>query len=97
MLSVRVLTNRETADRLAAVLLADPTVSNVTRLTGQGGTEEVFLFEVARENANNLTRTLKHLGVPEDGAVVITDPLVVLSAAADRAEQEWDATSISPS
>jgi uncharacterized hydrophobic protein (TIGR00271 family) len=89
MLSVRVTAPSALADRVLRELGDDATVANISVVRGAAadGAGDLILFDMARENANNIDRMLRHLRVPEHGSVVISEPLVVLSAAADRAER----------
>jgi uncharacterized hydrophobic protein (TIGR00271 family) len=89
MLSVRVTAPSGLASEVLAELRGDPTIANIAVVRGavDDGAGDLILFDVARENANNIDRMLRHLGVPDRGSVAITEPLAVLSAAADRAER----------
>lgn len=89
MLSVRVSAPTPLADDLRSRLAADPTVSDVTVLPGAslGGSGDVLLFDMARENANTIMRMLRHAGVPEHGSIAVYDPVTVVSDAADAAER----------
>ena len=88
MLSVRVTAPHDLAQRVLHELENDPTVADLAVVRGAvgEGAGDLILFEMARENANNVNRMLRHLGVPEVGSITISEPLAVLSAAADRAE-----------
>lgn len=89
MLSVRVSAPHELAERVRAALESDPTVADIVVVPGVAQNKgDLILFEMARENANNVNRTLRHLGVPAHGSIVVSEPLVVMSAAADAAERE---------
>lgn len=89
VLSVRVTAPHDTVQRLLPVLSDDATVSGLVVLPGAAldGGSDVVLFELARENANNVMRTLRHAGVPESGSIVVFEPLTVVSDAADAAER----------
>lgn len=89
MLSVRVTVPREMSDRVQETLAEDPTVCDLAVLTGSamGGRGDLLLFEMTRENANNVMRALRHLGVPREGSIVVSEPVVVVSDAAAKAEE----------
>ncbi|MCS5719730.1 DUF389 domain-containing protein [Herbiconiux sp. CPCC 205763] len=89
MLSVRVTAPRELSQQVLQELRADPTIANLAVVRGavDDGAGDLISFEMARENANNVNRMLRHLGVPAVGSVTISEPMAVLSDAADRAEQ----------
>ncbi|SFR66792.1 uncharacterized hydrophobic domain-containing protein [Agromyces sp. CF514] len=89
MLNVRVTAPHALAESLRAQLTAEPTVSNVALVPGVAldGEGDVLFFELARENANNIMRTLRHAGVPEVGSIVVSDALAVVSDAATAAER----------
>lgn len=88
MLSVRVTASQELALRVVRELDTDPTVCGIARMSGValGGRGDVVVFEMARENANNILRMLRHAGVPAEGGIVVSEPLTVVSDAAVRAE-----------
>ncbi|MFK0242553.1 DUF389 domain-containing protein [Microbacterium sp. NPDC090281] len=88
MLSVRVSVSQPLSPQAQESLAQDPTVCDLTVLPGAAmeGHGDVFLFEMTRENANNIMRSLRHLGIPVEGSIVVSEPLVVVSNAADRAE-----------
>ncbi|MFS0731603.1 DUF389 domain-containing protein [Curtobacterium sp. 1P10AnD] len=89
MLSVRVSAPAPLAEELRERLSTDPTVSDVTILRGTclDGRGDLLLFDMARENANNVMRMLRHAGVPEQGSIAVYDPVTVVSDAADAAER----------
>ncbi|MGC5166581.1 DUF389 domain-containing protein [Luteimicrobium sp. DT211] len=89
MLSVRVTASHDVAELLRARLAEEPTVADLTVVPGvaMDGRGDVLLFELARENANNIMRELRHAGVPGEGSVVVTEPVTVLSDAAVEAER----------
>lgn len=89
MLSVRVSVARPLSAQVRESLAQDPTVCGLIVVPGAAldGHGDVILFEMTRENANNIMRSLRHLGVPEEGGIVVSEPLVVVSDAADRAEK----------
>lgn len=89
MLSVRVSAPAPLAEELRERLSTDPTVSDVTVLRGAclDGRGDLLLFDMARENANNVMRMLRHAGVPEQGSIAVYDPVTVVSDAADAAER----------
>lgn len=88
MLSVRVTAPSALAERVLRELEADPTVVDVAVLPGavDRGARDLIMFGVARENANAVTRMLQDLGVPHSGSVTISEPLAMMSDAAERAE-----------
>lgn len=88
MLSVRVTAPRELAAAVRERLDSDPTVCNLVSVPGAalGGDGDLLLFDMARENANNVMRMLRHSGIPARGSIVVSDPLVVISDAATAAE-----------
>lgn len=89
MLTVRVTAGHDLAERLRPVLDADPTVCDLAVVPGAAleGRGDVLWFEMARENANNVMRTLRHAGVPAEGSIVVTEPVTVVSDAAVAAER----------
>ncbi|GAA1467102.1 DUF389 domain-containing protein [Microbacterium thalassium] len=89
MLTVRVTATREVAERVRAVLEAEPTVSDLVVVSAEasGATRDIVFFELARENANRVMQQLRHVGVPLAGAIVVTEPLTVISDAAATAER----------
>jgi uncharacterized hydrophobic protein (TIGR00271 family) len=52
-----------------------------------GGDGDLLIFDVARENANDVMRMLRRAGVPRRGSIVVSEPLAVVSDAADAAER----------
>ncbi|MDR6867053.1 putative hydrophobic protein (TIGR00271 family) [Microbacterium resistens] len=89
MLSVRVTAPRELSRSLRDRLSEEPTVCDLVvipdaALDGRG---DVLVFEMARENANNIMRLLRHSGVPAQGSIVVSEPLTVVSDAAMAAEE----------
>ncbi|MFF2372163.1 DUF389 domain-containing protein [Agromyces sp. NPDC058110] len=89
MLNVRVTAPHALAGSLRERLIAEPTVSNVALVPGVAlaGEGDVLFFELARENANNIMRMLRHAGVPAVGSIVVSDALAVVSDAAAEAER----------
>ncbi|MET4159014.1 DUF389 domain-containing protein [Agromyces sp. PvR057] len=89
MLTVRVTAPHQLAETIRAQLAAEPTVSNVALVSGAAldGEGDLVFFELARENANNIMRMLRHAGVPAVGSIVVSDPLAVVSDAASAAER----------
>lgn len=89
MLSVRVTVVHDLAETVLRALTEDPTVCDLVRLPGAAldGGGDLILFEMTRENANNVMRSLRHLGVPEKGSIAVSEPLVVVSHAAAEAEE----------
>lgn len=89
MLNVRVTAPVALCQELTATLQGCDTVADLTILHAEGGDAQtaVLFFEVAREDANNVMRTLRHAGVPQHGSIVVTEPLAVVSDAAVAAER----------
>jgi uncharacterized hydrophobic protein (TIGR00271 family) len=89
MLTVRVTAPHPLIEQITEQLAAEATVSDLVVVRGSAlnGSGDLLLFELARENANNIMRMLRHAGVPDDGAIVVSEPLVVVSNAASAAER----------
>ena len=89
MLTVRVTAAHDLAEQLHATLTKEPTVCDLAVIPGAAleGRGDLLLFEMARENANNIMRLLRHSGVPSNGAIVVLEPLTVVSDAAIAAER----------
>jgi uncharacterized hydrophobic protein (TIGR00271 family) len=90
VLSVRVTAPRELCRTVEELLRDEPAVANVVHVTGASreGEVDLILFDLAREGANDIMRMLRHAGVPRSGAIVVTEPLTVVSHAADAAERK---------
>lgn len=75
--------------RIQDHLRDDPTVCDLAVLPGatMDGAGDLILFEMTRENANSVMRVMRHEGVADEGAIVVTEPLAVVSSAADDAEE----------
>lgn len=73
-------------DDARAVIDDDPTVANIVGVRGDGASSMLF-FDVARENANPLLSSLRKMGVEERGSITMSEPLAILSDAADHAER----------
>lgn len=93
MLSVRVTAPIDLVDRIERELDSYPTTANMVRLpvpveprAADAGQRGLLLFDLAREDANNVMRMLRHHGVPTVGSVTVSEPLVILSDAASDAE-----------
>lgn len=88
MLHVRVLAPRAACDQAVESLESDPTVANIAQVRGVvlEGRGDLLLFDVARENANDVVSRLRTLGVAESGSISLSDPVTVISRAADAAE-----------
>jgi uncharacterized hydrophobic protein (TIGR00271 family) len=88
MLHVRVLTPRQTCDEAIRAIRDDPGTANLVVLRGVAldGKGDLLLFDVAREKANVMVDVLRALGLIESGSISLSDPVTVLSAAADIAE-----------
>jgi uncharacterized hydrophobic protein (TIGR00271 family) len=89
VLSVRVTAPRDVCHRVEHLLRDDPTVVDLVVVRGVvlEGAGDLMMFEVARENANEIVRMLRRAGVPREGSIVISEPVTVLSEAADAAER----------
>lgn len=89
MLGVKVTVPSAVADGIVRDLRGRDTVANIARVPGAvlDGGGDLLLFDVAREAANDVMRMLRHRGVPREGSIVVTEPLAVLSDAADAAER----------
>ncbi|MRG59052.1 DUF389 domain-containing protein [Agromyces sp. CFH 90414] len=89
MLNVRVIAPHPIAEAVRARLATEVTVSNLAIVPGAAldGSGDLLFFEMARENANNIMRILRHAGIPAAGSIVVSDPLAVVSDAADAAER----------
>jgi len=88
MLDIRVTAPHDLAETVRAHLGADPTVANLAVVPGAAldGTGDVLLFELARENADEIIGWLKQAGVPQAGSIVVSEVLTVVSDAAVAAE-----------
>lgn len=88
MLSVRVTAPQELALNVVRELENEPTVCGIARVPGAalGGRGDLVMFDIPRENANNILRMLRHAGVPAEGGIAVSEPLTVISDAAVRAE-----------
>ena len=89
MLTVRVTAPHELAQELRTRLRDEPTVSDIVYVpsVAASGAGDLIHFELARENANNVMRMLRHAGVPAHGSIVVSEPIAVLSDAAAAAER----------
>lgn len=89
MLTIRVTAPADLARELVPQLRAQPTVTDLAVVPGacDAGSGDLLLFDVAREDVNNIVRLLRHAGVPAQGAIVVSEPLAVVSDAADAAER----------
>ncbi len=89
MLHVRVISPGDTTAKVVDLLEDDPTVANlvVIRGTAQRGTGDLLIFDVARENANQVLECLRDLGLEESGAVAFEEQDTLLSRAAYDAEE----------
>lgn len=89
MLSVRVVASADLCDEVVERLRDDPAVVDVVLVRGaavaDGG--DLLMFDVAREGADLVIHHLHDLGVDQVGSISITEPLVVMSRAADEAEE----------
>jgi len=75
VLHVRVISPGDTTAKVVDLLEDDPTVANlvVIRGTAQRGTGDLLIFDVARENANQVLECLRDLGLEESGAVAFEE------------------------
>lgn len=89
MLTVRVTAPHDLARELCDLLRDEPTVADIVYVPGvaRDGKGDLLHFELARENANNVMRLLRHAGVPERGSIVVSEPIAVVSDAAAAAER----------
>lgn len=97
MLSVRVTAPDELVDVIAGELDGYPTVANLVRLSVPTDAEgapvaasearSLLMFDLAREDANNVMRMLRHRGVPAAGSIAVSEPLTIVSDAASAAER----------
>ncbi|MFE6734860.1 DUF389 domain-containing protein [Microbacterium sp. NPDC057650] len=89
MLSVRVTAAAGISRRIQDHLRDDPTVCDLVVLpaAAMDGKGDLLLFEMTKENANSVMRMMRNAGVADEGAIVVTDPLLVVSAEADEAER----------
>jgi uncharacterized hydrophobic protein (TIGR00271 family) len=88
MLHVRVIAPHDACDAAVSAINADPTTASVVVVPGVAldGAGDLLLFDVARENANAVVEKLRALGVIDSGSVSLSDPVTVLSRAAEEAE-----------
>lgn len=88
MLAVRLSVASHLVPAVVTLLADDETVCDVVHLPGValGGQGDVIMFQMTRENGNAVMGGLRDLGVQEDGSIVVTDPLVVISDSAAEAE-----------
>jgi uncharacterized hydrophobic protein (TIGR00271 family) len=89
MLTIRVTAPHALAAELCDRLRAEPTVSDIIVVPGVAldGDGDLIHFELARENANNIMRMLRHAGVPRRGSIIVSQPIAVVSDAAAAAER----------
>lgn len=77
------------ADRVVGLLTAEDTVTNVA-VVEDGYTKPrgcLVLADVAREGANPVVAALRALGLHHSGSIMVSEPTMVLSDAADEAER----------
>lgn len=88
MLHVQVVASAEVCDRVVDCLKVDPAVVDLVLVRGAAvaGAGDLLAFHVAREGADVVVRRLHELGVDRVGSISISEPLAVMSAAADAAE-----------
>lgn len=88
MLHIRVISPRDTTRAAIEDIEFDPSTANLAIVKGVSlaGEGDLLLFDVARESANEIVGTLRGLGIVESGSISISEPLTVLSRAAEVAE-----------
>jgi uncharacterized hydrophobic protein (TIGR00271 family) len=89
MLHVRLIAPTDACDSAIRAVKTDPTTSGLAVVRGAGldGAGDLVMFDVARENANDILDTLRGLGIAETGTISLEEPLAVLSRAAEAAEK----------
>ncbi|AZS35485.1 hypothetical protein CVS47_00077 [Microbacterium lemovicicum] len=89
MLSVRVTLPASLRAPIERDLRSDPAVADLAVIPGAAldGAGDLLVFDVAREGANGVMRMLRKAGVPREGSVVVSEPVAMLSDAADLAER----------
>jgi uncharacterized hydrophobic protein (TIGR00271 family) len=89
MLHVRLTVPTDSCDDVLALLEHDPTVSNLAVVTGASRQPvgDLFLFNLARENATQLLHELRRLGIHHTGSIAFEEADVLMSDAADAAER----------
>jgi uncharacterized hydrophobic protein (TIGR00271 family) len=90
MLSVRVAASADLSRRVRGLLDDDPTVVDLVVVPGVSldGEGDLLMFDVARENANDVMRVLRRAGAGRGrSSIVVTEPLAVVSEAAEHAER----------
>ncbi|MCF2530115.1 DUF389 domain-containing protein [Yinghuangia soli] len=88
MLHLRVIVPREKSDAVRRLLEAEAGVTHLVVWPGAAVSPpgDVMSCDVAREAANTVLEDLRHLGIDDDGAIVLEDLDVVLSRSAREAE-----------
>lgn len=89
MLHLRLIVPDDRTRDVVRLLSGDAAVTHVTVVTGAARQPHGDLVEcdVAREGASLVIESLRDLGIEHDGAIVATTPELVLSDAADAAEE----------
>ncbi|WP_155351312.1 DUF389 domain-containing protein [Acrocarpospora pleiomorpha] len=90
MLHLRVISPREHTDAAVALLRQAPGLTNLVVLPGvaQDPPGDLLLFDLAREAANEVIERLTELGICTAGSIAVENVDLMLSDAADRAEEE---------
>jgi uncharacterized hydrophobic protein (TIGR00271 family) len=90
MLHVRVISPPELTPVTVQLLQTSPAVTHLWVSEGSARKPEgdVVSFDVAREAASGVIGRLQELGLSRDGAIVVERLDIILSAAAERAEQD---------
>jgi uncharacterized hydrophobic protein (TIGR00271 family) len=89
VLHLRLVVPPDRTERVLALLIADPGVSDVALLPGavRRPAGDLVLCDVAREGAHRLLSALRAMGLPEHGSIAVEQVDMTLSAAAERAER----------
>jgi uncharacterized hydrophobic protein (TIGR00271 family) len=89
MMHLQLVVPTDRTDQVLATLRSDDSVANLGFFPGAAVSPEgaVVVCDVAREGTHAVVARLRELGLEDDGAIMLTEPTTVLSAAAVRAEQ----------
>ena len=89
MLHLRLRVPSELADRVVGLLTGDDTVTNVAVVDGAYAKPPGCLVtaDVAREGANPVVAALRALDLHHSGSIMVSEPTMLLSDAADAAEK----------
>jgi uncharacterized hydrophobic protein (TIGR00271 family) len=90
MIHLRVVAPPALADATDRVLRDHPSAVNVVRLPGAAKKPpgDLFLCDLAREDASAVVAELRELGLEQDGAIALEPVSAVVSRAARRAEED---------